>query len=183
MNNIENGYYKEITEIGLAKNINFFYFQGISYLEKEFKKGRELDEPVAIIIKGDSKLVVPLEKQSKEAYVASLKVACHFLHAEAIMVFTEASRWTGTEEERQFVMQTMGDIHGHVKSKDTLIVMIEIQDKHIVGHADMHIKGKGKRRQIGKINWCVMDVPDAEEVRFSNFLPKAKNHTEIKQAA
>ncbi|MCA8487255.1 hypothetical protein LGM85_25270 [Burkholderia multivorans] len=178
---MKNGQYNEITEIGLPKNISWLYFKGINYLEREFKKGRNLDAPVATIIKGDSKLVVPLDEVSKEEYVASLKVACHFLDAEAIMIFAETSKWTGTEGERQFVMEQMGEIHGHVKSKDNFTVIIETREKYIVGTADMHTNGK--RREIGKFEWGVMDIPNPDDVRFSNFLPKKNIFTEVKQAA
>ncbi len=166
---MKNGTYANFADLGLAKNINFFYFNSIRYLERELKKGKELDEPVAIIIKGDSNLVVPKEGDiDKKEFVASLKVACHFLGAEAIIVFTEASRWTGTEEERQFVMEQMGEIHGHVKSKDALAITIETQGKYIVGHAD--VTSNGKQREIGQMEWVVMDLPDPSHVIFSNFL-------------
>ncbi|QIO14907.1 hypothetical protein [Burkholderia thailandensis] len=168
---MNNGHYNEITEIGLSKSISGLYFKSINHLEREFKKGKELGDPLSIIIKGDSKLVAPLDSASKEDYVTALKVACHFLGADAIMMFSEGSKWTGTEEERQFVMEQMGEIHGHVKSEDILIIMIETQGKHILGHADVRSSKVGKRREIGKIQWCVMDVPDESSVRFSNFLP------------
>jgi hypothetical protein len=167
---MKNGYYNEIAEIGLSKNISGLYFKSINHLQREFIKGKALGDPLAIIIKGDSKLVAPLDSVSKEDYVTALKIACHFLEADAIMMFSEGSKWTGTEEERQFVMEQIGEIHGHVKSEDILIIMIETQGKHILGHADVHSKGIGKRREIGKIQWCVMDVPDTNSVRFSNFL-------------
>ncbi|MBU9118363.1 hypothetical protein KTD15_06090 [Burkholderia multivorans] len=172
---MKNGTYKEITDLELGQNINFFYYKAIDWLTKKFKKGHELAEPVAIIIKGDSKLVVPLENQSKEAYVASLKVACHFLDAEAIMIFSEASRWTGTEEERQFVIQTMGDIHGHVKSVDIFMVSIETkgkQGKQIIGLAD--VEAKGSKRMLKAMKWNLQDMPKEEDALFSNFLNKNK---------
>ncbi|ANJ73071.1 MULTISPECIES: hypothetical protein [Burkholderiaceae] len=169
---MKNGHYKQITEIGLGQVINFFYFKGINYLEREFKKGRDLDNPVAIIIKGTSKMTVALEDMSKEEYVARLKVACHFIEADAIMIFSEASNWTGTMEEMKNVKEMMGQIHGHVKAVDVLHVLIETQGKRIIGVAD--IESKGNKRVMKSMKWHVVDLPEEQECLFSHFLPNQK---------
>ncbi|MCO8395317.1 MULTISPECIES: hypothetical protein [Burkholderia cepacia complex] len=169
---MKNGQYKQITEIGLPKNINGIYFKNMNYLERGFKKGHEIEEPVSIIIKGDSKAAFTLENMTKEEFATRLKAACHFIEADAIMIFSEASRWTGTEEEHQFVMERMGDIHGHVNTKDIVTVFIETQGKQIIGTADM--EKKGNKRVMKSMEWFVSDIPSEDKALFSNFLPKQK---------
>ena len=59
-------------------------------------------------------------------------------------MFFEASQWTGTPEERDWVKSIWGDIHGHAKAKDVLISVIETQGKYIVGHADVTHNGRNE---------------------------------------
>lgn len=167
---MKNGSYKFISEIGLAKNITDFYFANISRFKREFKNGGCIEDPLTTIIKGTSKLDVPVQQgMEKKDHVALIRIGCDFLDAEAVVMFFEASQWTGTAQERNFVKRHMGDIHGHAKAKDVLIAVIENQCKYIVGHAD--VTHNGKERNIGQMEWSVMDLPDADYVTFSNFLP------------
>ncbi|MBU9434193.1 hypothetical protein KTE91_03725 [Burkholderia multivorans] len=172
---MKNGEYKEITDLELGQNINGFYFTAMNWLNKQFKKGKQLETPVAIIIKGDSKLVVPAEDMSKEQFIASLKITCHFIDAEAIMIFSEASRWTGDMDEYRQHRATKGEIHGDAKSVDIVMVSIETQGKQgkqIMGWAD--IETKGNKRILKAMKWNLQDMPKEEDALFSNFLNKKK---------
>lgn len=167
---MKNGHYEYIIDTGLAKNITDFYFKSMSQFKHEFKNGGSIEDPLTTIIKGDSKLDVPVQQgMEKKDHVALIRIGCDFLDAEAVVMFFEASQWTGTPEERDWVKKHMGDIHGHAKAKDVLISVIETQGKYIVGHAD--VTHNGKERNIGQMEWSVMDLPDADYVTFSNFLP------------
>ncbi|MBY4717494.1 MULTISPECIES: hypothetical protein [Burkholderiaceae] len=169
---MENGQYKEITDIGLAKNINCFYFKTMNWLEKEFKKGKGLETPLALIISGDSKVVAPLEDMNKEQFVHYLKIACRFMDAEAIMIFMEASRWTGDIDGYRQHRATKGEIHGDAKAVDIVSVIIETQGKQIMGWADVEVKGN--KRTMKAMKWNVQDIPAEEQALFSNFLNKEK---------
>lgn len=167
---MKNGQYNQITEIGLPKNINGIYFNKMNEIADTFKKGKVFQGPLAVIINGDSKMVVPMTGMDKEEYVARLKIVCAFMNAEAIMIFSEASRWTGTQEQWNQAKDLMGDIHGHVKAIDIMSVAIETQGKQIMGWADVEVKGN--KRTMKAMKWNVQDIPD--EALFSNFLPKQK---------
>lgn len=167
---MKNGQYNEITELGLGKNINCLYFKTMNWLEKEFKKGKGLETPLALIIGGDSKVVAPLEGMSKGQFVESLKITCRFMDAEAIMIFMEASRWTGNMDEYRQHRATKGEIHGDAKAVDIVSVIIETQGKQITGWADVEVKGN--KRTMKAMKWNVQDIPAEEQALFSNFLNK-----------
>ncbi|ANJ72274.1 hypothetical protein A9Y76_07245 [Ralstonia insidiosa] len=171
---MKNGEYKEITEIGLGKHINDVYFRHMNEIAVIIKKDKIFPQPIAILIKGDSNFMVPINDMTQEEYATALKKTCRFLGSEAIMIFSEASCWTGTEEEHQFVIEQMGSIHGHAKAVEILTVFIETQGKSIIGIAE--IETKGNKRVIKAMDWVVRDVEeeDEDEILFSHFLNKEK---------
>ncbi|MGU4699068.1 hypothetical protein K6L09_20595 [Burkholderia cepacia] len=172
---MKNGQYKQITDIGLGKNINSMFFKHMNQLEDYMKKKKSFTVPFAIIINGDSKILAHIDGMSKEEYVDALKITCSFMDAEAIMIFSIASMWTGTQEEWHQTMNCKGSIHGHSKSKNILVVAIETQGKQIIGRAE--IEYKNGKQDIKAMEWVVQDIPDSDapdSPLFSNFLTKQK---------
>lgn len=169
---MKNGQYKEITEIGLGKNVNAVFFKQFNEIAETIKKKSTFTGPFAIVITGDSKIVAPINGLSKEDYVEVLKITCSFMNAEAIMIFSESSMWTGTMEEYEQTMNFKGSIHGHSKSKDILSVHIETKEKSIVGFAE--IESKNGKRTVKSMQWVVQDIPRVDPPLFSNFLTKEK---------
>ncbi|WP_146124230.1 hypothetical protein [Burkholderia multivorans] len=167
---MKNGAYSEITEIGLSKKITNLYFKNMSLFERQFKKGKGIDDPIVNVISAEEKTLIPIQEgMTKQEHVSLVRLSCHLFDAEAVVMFFEASQWTGTAQERDYVIEHTGCTHGHAKAKDVLAVMIETQGKYIVGTAD--VTSNGKQRKIGKLEWSVTDLPDADYVTYSNFLP------------
>lgn len=172
---MKNGQYKEITDLGLGKNINGLYFKTMNWITNELKKGKHLHAPLALIIRGDSKVLASADDtdMTKEQFIESLKMTCRFMDAEAIMIFSEASRWTSDMEDYHQHRATKGEIHGHEKAVDIVMVSIETQSKQgkqIMGWAD--VETKGNKRIMKNMNWNLQDMPKEGDALFSNFLNK-----------
>lgn len=169
---MKNGQYKEITELGLGKEINGIYFSTMNRIGESFKKGCHITEPVAVVIKGDSKMVVPQGELEKNDYADQLRIVCHFLQADAVILFCEASQWTGTEHQRLEVIKKRGTTHGHPKSKNVVMVTIETKGKTIIGLAE--VEEKGNKRMMKAFVWDVQDTPELGKANFMSLLNNDK---------